>query len=519
MSELSDHKKIVGAMLPTVQPSSTKRRELVFAQKRVHARTVVQAVGGFLLFVVGLAWLQFSTPNLVGNDGYYHIKMAYLLRTEGLRPAFIWLPLTVLNSNQFVDHHYLFHVLLMPFTFGDLRLGAKWGSVFMAALAGVALWWILRRRRVPWATLWALGFFVVSDAFLYRMSMPRAQSLSLFFLLVAVAWLLDGHYRRLALLGFLYVWAYNAFPLLIVLTGAYGVATLLAEGRFEWRPLAYSLLGIAAGLVVNPYFPQNVLFLVHHIAPKLGTPTEIAVGNEWYPYKTDQLVRNMAPAMVLLALGWLAQVAFGVRQRTESLFFTLCVLLFGMMVLQSRRFVEYAPPFVLLFAAYHLGPWLGKTASRRSNVLSVALLLAGFVTGGFYTLPRAQAAVQRSAPSERYQAAATWLAENTPPGSRVFQTDWDDFPRLFFYNHHNTYLVGLDPVFLERANPGLYTIWVDITEGRNKTPGLTIHTFFGAEYVFTDHRHAAFLRVAADDPYLKEVYRDDFAVIFAVTFP
>ncbi|WP_160316932.1 hypothetical protein, partial [Ardenticatena maritima] len=138
---------------------------------------------------------------------------------------------------------------------------------------------------------------------------------------------------------------------------------------------------------------------------------------------------------------------------------------------------------------------------------------------GFYTLPRAQAAVQRSAPSERYQAAATWLAKNTPPQSRVFQTDWDDFPRLFFYNHHNTYLVGLDPVFLERANPGLYKVWVDITEGRNETPGLVIRTFFGAEYVFTDHRHAAFLRVAADDPYLKEVYRDDFAVIFAVTFP
>jgi len=322
----------------------------------------------FAFFVAGMAWLQFSTPNLVGNDGYYHIKMAYLLRTESLRPNFIWLPLTVLNAARFVDHHYLFHLLLMPFTLGDLRLGAKWGSVFMAALAGTALWWVLRRRKIPWATLWASGFFVVSDAFLYRMSMPRAQSLSLVFLFIAVAWLLDGHYRRLALVGFLYVWAYNAFPLLIALAGLYGIATLLTLGRFEWRPLAYSLLGIAAGLVINPYFPQNVLFLWHHIAPKVGSP----------------------------ALGWIAQVAFGTRRRMESLFLTLCVLLFGMMLMQSRRFIEYAPPFVLLFAAHHVGPLLARTTIRHANMLSVGLLLAGLVVGGIYTLPRAQDAVRHT---------------------------------------------------------------------------------------------------------------------------
>nr|WP_290669965.1 hypothetical protein [Ardenticatena sp.] len=511
--------RLVQSRTPTAQRAKRKGDLLAAGWEHLHLHTIMQTIGVFALFVAGMAWLQFSTPNLVGNDGYYHIKMAYLLRTESLRPDFIWLPLTVLDPNRFVDHHYLFHLLLTPFTFGDLRLGAKWGSVFMAALAGTALWRVLRRREIPWATLWALGFFVVSDAFLYRMSMPRAQSLSLALLFIAVAWLLDGHYRRLVLVGFLYVWAYNAFPLLIALAGLYGIATLLTRGRFEWRPLAYSLLGIAAGLVVNPYFPQNVLFLWHHIAPKIGSPTEISVGNEWYPYKTDQLVRNMAPGLVLLALGWMAQAAFGARRRTESLFLTLCVLLFGMMLMQSRRFIEYAPPFVLLFAAYHVGPLLARTASRRSNMLSIGLLLAGLAVGGFYTVPRAQAAVQRSAPYERYQAAATWLAENTPTHSRVFQTDWDDFPRLFYFNHHNTYLVGLDPVFLQRANPGLYKIWVDITEGRNPTPGLTIRTFFDAEYVFTDHRHAAFLRVAADDPYLKEVYRDDFAVIFAVTFP
>ena len=56
-----------------------------------------QGLALFTVFILGLGLIQFATPNLVGNDGYYHIKMAYILRTEGLKPAFDWLPLTVLN--------------------------------------------------------------------------------------------------------------------------------------------------------------------------------------------------------------------------------------------------------------------------------------------------------------------------------------------------------------------------------------------------------------------------------------
>jgi hypothetical protein len=79
--------------------------------------------------------VQFSTPNLPDNDGYYHIKLAEIMRTEGLKPAFPWLPLTILNAREFYDHHFLFHVALIPFTFDDLRLGAKFAAVIFAALA------------------------------------------------------------------------------------------------------------------------------------------------------------------------------------------------------------------------------------------------------------------------------------------------------------------------------------------------------------------------------------------------
>jgi len=111
---------------------------------------------------------------------------------------------------------------------------------------------------------------------------------------------------------------------------------------------------------------------------------------------------------------------------------------------------------------------------------------------------------------------SAWLEKNTPDGSRVFQTDWDDFPRLFFYNTHNTYLIGLDPTYLQLYDSDLYNLWVDITQGDVKAPSQVIATTFNSRYVHTDLNHKDFLKVAAEDPGLKEVYRDDQAVIFEV---
>jgi len=62
----------------------------------------------FTFSLIFLALLQFSTPDMPDNDGFYHIKLAYLMRAEGLKPDFTWLPLTILNACEFYDHHFFF---------------------------------------------------------------------------------------------------------------------------------------------------------------------------------------------------------------------------------------------------------------------------------------------------------------------------------------------------------------------------------------------------------------------------
>jgi hypothetical protein len=132
------------------------------------------------------------------------------------------------------------------------------------------------------------------------------------------------------------------------------------------------------------------------------------------------------------------------------------------------------------------------------------------------SIPPARESLGSSKPYDLYAGASAWLEENTEAGTRIFQTDWDDFPRLFFYNTHNTYLVGLDPTYMQLYDADLYDLWVEITQGDVEAPSELIASTFDSQYVHTDLNHGDFLQVAAQDPGLEEVYRDDQAVVFEV---
>jgi hypothetical protein len=201
--------------------------------------------------------------------------------------------------------------------------------------------------------------------------------------------------------------------------------------------------------------------------------------------------------------------------------------MFAVMLFRSRRFVEYFPPFALVFAAFASAP-LAETWSRKIKLPGTAvnmawkyrllalgaLLVLGFF--GWMSASGARGLMRSSKPHDLYQDAASWLEKNSPAGSRVFQTDWDDFPRLFFYNTHNTYLVGLDPTYLQLSDSVLYNLWVDITRGRVENPSRMIVSEFGAYFVHSDLEHADFIERAGSDPAMREVFRDDQAVVFQI---
>jgi hypothetical protein len=387
----------------------------------------------------------------------------------------------------------------------------------MPTLSFLAVWWLLRGQRVRYSAVWSLGLFAVSEAFLYRMSMPRAQAASLLILVLALHWLLQGHYWRLIPLGFAYVWLYNAFPLILLLAAVYAVATWMTERKIAWQALVYPAAGIGLGILINPYFPENISFILSHVLPKIGE-SAVRVGNEWYPYETWTLVENSGFGLALFVLGIFA---LGWRERRmdrPTLIALSLAMLIGVMLFKSRRFVEYFPAFVLIFSALSISPlfedWW-RTRPRLSRLLPVGLVLMLVLSVGL-TVREARDAVSKSKPADQYADASLWLRANSPPGKMIFQTDWDDFTRLFFYDSDAVYTAGLDPTYMELFDQDLYEAWVDITRGRVEHPATAIRERFDAKYVFSDLNHEDFIDRAEADPQMTEVYRDDYAVIFAI---
>jgi len=507
-----------------------------------------------LQFLVGVAaiviifWqLQFSTNAICCGDfdGYYHIKWTRTL-WEAIKarsfPAFPWLPLTTLNSRDYVDHHLLFHIMQIPFAaYRDPRLGAKIGSIVFGSLAVLSCYWLLIRYHVRYALVWLVALLACSAPFLFRMNMAKAPPLAIVYLIIAIHLLFRRKYWPLLPVALLFTWTYDLFVMLIMATLFWVVAIAWTERRFEWRPLVWVVLGCAAGLVINPYFPHNFQLLYEHLIIKV-TPAEFntRVGSEWYPYDSWEFLGNSAVACIAMVVGFIAFDAGDRRNTQYPLFFLLLSTALMIMTARWKRIAEYWPPFAVLFAAFSLRPWLDGVRSyltrlppevleelkpfldrddswatkimsdrrellRTIGVAVVALVLSIFL---FFNLRATVEEIGRSESHDYYRAGAEWMRANIPRGQIVFNTDWDDFPRLFYFDETHYYVTGLDPSYLFDKNPELSRLYDRITLGREEDPGPLIRDRFGSRYVFSDNGHDDFFQHARASGWFDIVYED-----------
>ena len=513
--------------------------ETAAPRKRPPLATFLESVRGPLDrgdWVLGLCliWLVFllvqnASPSIFGIDGYYHIKLAWLMRLHGPRLEFPWLPLTILNPRDFTDHHLLYHILLVPFTVVDLRIGAKAAGLAFGALAVFATYLVLLRLRVRYPLLWLLALLGSAEWFLARQSMTRRQSVALALLILATYLLITRRSRWLAPVAFAYAWVFDGFVLLLAVAGVAFIAGLIADRRPDWGTLGWTTLGLVLSQVVHPYFPNNLEFTLHHVLAKVAPDPDLTVGQEWYPYGPLALLQTSWLALLLSVLA-LVPVAFAprriVRDRTALLLGGVA-LMFLVLYLRSRRFIEAEPAFAVLVCAYvwtyfppvirgrPFGEWLPRSAWAALPLL--ALVGLGLQTWG--TVLRAQQDLSDGRPYTTFEAAALWVEQNSAPGERVYQTDWDDFPELFFYNTRNTYIVGLDPTYMFLEDPDLYRLWRSIGRGQVAQPGWLIRERFAARWVITDREHREFLTQTAGDPELTVVFETPGAVVLRVGQP
>jgi hypothetical protein len=475
---------------------------------------------------------------------------------QGIRahhlPTFIWLPLTTLNPRDYVDHHFLFHVFQIPFTwFRDLRTGAKISALIFAVLAVFSCYWLLVRYRIRFVFVWLVALLACSTPFLYRMNMGKAPPFAIIFLIIGIYLLFQKKYWLLLPLAFVFTLTYDMFVLLIVTAVIWTVVIGWTERRFEWRPLTAVLLGTAAGFVINPYFPHNFFLFYEHLKIKLKMADfSTKVGGEWYPYDSWEFLGNSAVACVAMLVGYIAFDPADRKRSHYSLFFLMFSTFLLLMTARWRRIVEYWPPFAVMFAAFALQPWLDSTRSSLTQLSSdmldelqpfldrneptgparkiqqVELLQIGVAAVIAVVLGLVLSAslritykdIKNNERPDFYKGGMQWVRANVPAGDIVFNTDWDDFPRMFYFDPTHRYVSGLDPTYLYDRNAELSHLYDQITLGKEKDPGPLIRDRFGARYVFTDNEdaHADFYAEAMDSGWFEVVYEDKDCTILHI---
>ena len=530
---------------------------------------VIYLIFGFLAILMVMTFLQTRTDAICCGDwdGYYHIKWSGLM-WENFKhfkwlPTFEWLPLTVLNPKDYADHHFLFHLLQIPFLwFFQPVTAAKVATVFYATLAIFSVYWLLFRYEVKHQLIWLAGIMTCSNAFFYRMNMAKAPPLTIIITVLGIHLLFQRNYKWLLPLMFAFVWTYSLFPLLLFAAIIWVIIIGWNERRFEWQPLAYTTGGMILGNIINPYFPNNLALFLEHFTEKfkIGTDFVVAVGGEWYPYTGMELLMNFPVALVAMLIGYILFVPRGGKLPEKAVFFLTFTTILIAAQFRSKRFAEYFPPFAILFVAFS---WQAFTAPRivelpedfkreidpyldapkpteRQAWLEAAQTASVWVIGialcifwvynliGLHKFGFDEAGMIDNITSndhdDKYRRAMEWATaldetgvENIPKGARIFNTNWDKFPKLFFLDTKHTYVYGLDPNYLYSRDPELYKLVKDITEGKTDDPAPLIRDRFGANYIFTDAKeNVDMIAKCLDSGWVETVYEDDEARLLKI---
>ncbi len=526
----------------------------------------VYLIFGFFSIVLIMTLLQFSTAAICCGDwdGYYHIKWSLLLwesfKSGNWLPEFVWLPLTVLSPAKYADHHFLFHLLQIPFLwFFEPVTAAKVAAVVFGSLAIFSVYWLMFRYQVDYLLLWLAALLTCASSFLFRINMAKAPPLTIIFTIAGIYLLFERKYVWLLPLMFAFVWTYSLFPLLWFAAIFWTAIIVWNERRLEWRPLAYTTGGMILGNLINPYFPQNLyLFWEHFITKvKVGSDFAVSVGGEWYPYSGQELLMNFPIALAAMLIGYIFFTPRdgGRKLPEKSTFFLMFVTILLVSQFRSKRFAEYFPPFAILFAAFSWReffaaplispdsetargaidalPNSNNSSAPPRNVYHSAKQVGVWTLGAFlvlwlvYNLRGVNfaginesgliATLQGNEANDKYKRATDWAKANIPEGERIFNCNWDDFPKLFFFDTKHAYAYGLDPNYLYSENPELSKLIPDLTSGKIADPAPIIREKFGSRYIFTDAKeNEDMVAKCLESGWCEIAYQDDEAIFVKI---
>ncbi len=494
------------------------------AVARLVGRTgLVELAVSLLIGALFFALLS-AIPDLPGGfDAYRHVKQASRLISEPRAMfadpwhlAYFW--------PKPVDAWFGYHLLLSPFTLlFDLITAVKLFSSLIFGATAYVMFLLLRHLNLSHRIGWVLLTMTGSAVVLTRATTVRPYMLSVFLTLLAALWAAKSQPVKLALISALHALSYSMFFLVVM---APAVWLLVRRDRRSLITALACGVGVCAGVLANPYFPESLRFdIIQASVVQTGLKAHVQLGGELLPVTSPWFLAGAIPVFVL----WGIALFFYIRdwKRTKlSPFSNLCLIvsiatLIG--TFRVGRTIDFYVPFAILFSAAVLEPHLAKIKKDLIYIAALLALVCGFNVFSAYKY------VLATPPLAKYRGAAEYLRTHAPD-ELVVNAQWADYQFLFFLNSRNRYLIGIEPTFMYVRDPQKYWLWQHIAyddattcpsehcaDSERVPIASTVRNELGSQYLLAEHamnpRVEAALR---QDSSVQEVYRDSAFSVFKI---
>lgn len=480
-------------------------------------------------FLFSLAQIPntFSDP-----DAFYHAKISETIADQGLIHTMPWMQFSTIKEN-FVDHHLGYHLIIAPFTkILDKAIALKIINIVINSTFVLLLFLFLRRQKIkPWLAILFTLFVFFTFSFYIRLSANKAIGLAMILLLLFIWILFSKRKWLLAPISAVFVWCYGGWPILIIILIAYFLSLLLFNifrkqkiksifNKNLLKVFSFPLAGMVFGLIVNPYFPENLGFYWQQVI-QIGFVNfgdKILVGTEWFPYEIKDFLKNA----YFLSAAFIISLVLIIIQKVEiskiKIFWLILSFVFLVATIKSRRYIEYLTPTFIIFNAIVFSEYFSQIKLPKKifvSILSILIIILGISS---YIFIKTANQFNTTHHITEFKQATDWLEQNTPKNSIIFHTEWDEFPQLWFHNDHNYYLGGLDPTFTYLYDKDLYLTWENIMKGK-ETENLSkiIQEKFRSNYVFVEKKnHQKLIDVLNNDINFEKSFESDDSLIYRI---
>jgi hypothetical protein len=389
------------------------------------------------------------------GDNFYHLGHAMLYAEKGpFYRSFPWPAYSVISQHN-SDLWWGFHLLLSPLAIlkDKVLILAVAPGVLMVLNLLISRLAVIRLGMNQW---YGFALLPASLGFISRMDTVRPQALSAALLVLLFAAIVsEAPWLAIltsALIGFLH-------PTLSYLIVMVGVCTFIQRGISKkgwncWLELSCLVVALTVSCIRPGMLDGLQLIKIQlfdlMVVRRAGEIKNFGV--ELDRVNLGYFNRAYLGPVIAVAVGALCLLRFRDKEKKAWAVWGalgIVALSFAISVFLTRRGADQFAPFAILAALC-----LFHQCKGLSKFTAVAFTLYGITITSLFLHSNLTRKAKFNATD--YRRGAEWLAAHSEPGEIVGHGVWSDFGPLFYWNSHNRYLGGMDPIFQYRYNPETY---------------------------------------------------------------